>query len=415
MKHNSAMRFSLPTIRWAVLIAAVAWAGTPAGAAEKIDPFQQAKHLLAKGDFDAAIARLDEAVRLEPKQAKYRGLRGVAWLRKGDYAKGAADLKAAVALTPGDAGLRYQPSNGSRLSAEALAHGEKQVARMLHDRPAMAEFGNEAKFLRDWATRKFAGEDFVEPIDWDPLPPLHSDAEHLAPGGGENAAILVEAHYTSGPKEGKPRSFEELWAGAVYELHNVNYAREFVRLNDEADRGRVLKEAFVAGILKYELRAAQRTRGFYLNVFLPWAAKKKLPTDPTLWFCDWWDTPESVLKDFPDKSAYPWRPYARVHDWATVHRFWRRGRFAKARELLEQMYDEEGYDEDLADISYWLGRSLIRLNKPTEALEALNEAIRLDPETAPAYRARGELYKKLGEKAKAEADLAKAKKLESEE
>ncbi len=234
-------------------------------------------------------------------------------------------------------------------------------------------------------------------------------------GGGENAAILVEAHYTSGPNEGKPRNFEELWAGAVYELHNVNYAREFVRLNDEADRGRVSKEAFVAGILKYELKAAQRTRAFYMNVFLPWATKKKLATDPSLWFCDWWDTPESVLKSFPDKSAYPWRPYARVHDWATFHRFWRRGRFANARELLERMYDEEGYDEELADISYWLGRSLIRLNKPNEALDALNEAIHLDPQNAPAYRARGELHKKLGENAKAEADLAKAKKLESAE
>jgi tetratricopeptide (TPR) repeat protein len=409
------MGFSLPTIRWVVLIAVVAWVGAPVWAAEKVDLFQHAKHLLARGDFKAAIAGLDEAVRLEPKQAKYRGLRGVAWLRKGDYANGIADLKAAVAMNPGDEGLHYQPSNGSRLSAEALAHGQMQMARMSHDRPAMAEHGNEAKFLRDWAKRKFAGEDFVELIDWDPSPPLHSDAEHLAPGNGEHAAILVEAHYTIGPHEGKPRSFEELWAGAVYELHNVNYAREFVRLNDEADRGRVSKEAFVAGILKYELRAAQRTRAFYMNVFLPWAAKKKLPTDPALWFCDWWDTQESVMKSFSDKSVYPWRPYGRVHDWATVHRFWRRGRFAKARELLEQMQDEEGYEEEVADVSYWLGRSLVHLNKPTEALNAFNEAIRLDPESIPAYRARGELYKKLGKKAEAEADLATAKKLESRE
>jgi tetratricopeptide (TPR) repeat protein len=410
------MGFSLTTIRRAVLIAAVAWAGASAPAAEKADPvLHQARESLAKGDLDAAIARLDVAVRLDPTQAKCRGLRGVAWLRKGDYAKGAADLKAAIALNSGDAGLHYQPSNGSTLSARAVAHGQQQVAKMLHDRPAMADFGDEAKFLRDWAQRKFAGEDFVEPIDWDPSPPLHSDAEHLAPGGGENAAILVEAHYTSGPKEGKPRSFEELWAGAIYELHNVNYAREFVRLNDEADRGKVSKEAFVAGILKYELQAAQRTRAFYLNVFLPWAEKKKLTTDPTLWFCDWWDTPDSVLKSFSDKSAYPWRPYARVHDWATVHRFWRRAKFAKAQKLLEQMLDEEGYDEELSDVSYWLGRCLTQMHKPTEAVEALSEAIRLDPENAPAYRARGELYKKLGEKTKAEDDLAKAKKLESEE
>ena len=91
----------------------------------------------------------------------------------------------------------------TRLSAEALRHGQRQVVRMLHDRPAMAQFGTDSVFLRGWAARKFAGEDFGTPIDWDPSPPVHSDAEHLAPGGGEHAAILVEADYTSGPKQGR--------------------------------------------------------------------------------------------------------------------------------------------------------------------------------------------------------------------
>ena len=147
------MGCSLSTIRRAVLIAAVAWAGASAPAAETAGLYQQAKQSLAKGDYDVAIARLDDAVRLEPKQAKYRGLRGVAWLRKGDYAKGAADLKAAVTLNAGDAGLHYQPSSGKKLSAKAAAHGQEQVARMLHDRPAMADFGDQSKFLRDWAAR----------------------------------------------------------------------------------------------------------------------------------------------------------------------------------------------------------------------------------------------------------------------
>ena len=198
-------------------------------------------------------------------------------------------------------------------------------------------------------------------------------------------------------------------------MHNVNFAREFVRLNDDADRGRLSKEAFVAGILKYELQAAQRTRAFYLNVFLPWAEKKKLPTDPTLWFCDWWDTPESVLKSFPDRSAYPWRPYARVHDWATVHRFSGRGRYAKPANCWSGCRRSKVTTRNPSEVSYWLGRCLLQLHKPTEALEALSQAIRLDPESAPAYRARGELYKKLGEKSKADTDLAKARELESEE
>jgi tetratricopeptide (TPR) repeat protein len=391
------------------------WVGLAAlalAANDAEDAFHQAKHDMDNGDYDAAIEQLDEAIRLEPKQAKHQGLRGMAWLRKGEYAKGIADLKAAIAMNPGDTGAKDPPPPANRLSAEAIQHGRQQVEKMLKDRPAMAQYGEEAAFLREWAARKFAGEDFGELIDWDPSPPLHSDAEHLAPEGDDHAAILVEADYASGPNRGSPRGFEELWAGAVFELHNVVYAREFVRLNDAAAEGTVSKKAFVAGIVQYELLAAQQTRAFYLRVFLPWAEKKTLPTDPKLWFCDWWDTPKNVLRSFTDKSAYPWRPYARTHDWATVHLFWRQGKFLNSKRLLDKMQKEEGYEEDDSDVSYWLGRCLVHLKKPNEAIAAFNEAIRLDPKSADAYRARGELYQKLGEKAKAEADLAKAKELE---
>jgi tetratricopeptide (TPR) repeat protein len=359
----------LPTRMYRIAVvaaAALAWVGpsvAASGAGSADRAFEQAKQALAKGDYDAAIVQLDEAVRLEPKQAKFVGLRAVARLGKGEYAKGSADLKAAMQLNPGDAGIGYRPSAGKELSAEALRHGRQQVAQMLHDRPAMAQFGEESEFLRAWAARKFAGEDLGTLINWDDSPPLHSDAEHLAPADGEDAAILVAADYDSGPNQGSPRSFEELWAGAIYELHNVAFAREFVRLNDAADQGKVSKKAFVAGILKYELRAAQQTRAFYLQVFLPWLEKKKLPTDATLWFCDWWDTPGGVLQSFTDKSAYPWRPYARTHDWATVHLYWRHGKFDRALKLLEQMYDEDGYEEDEADLEYWIGRCRERLKE----------------------------------------------------
>ena len=307
MRDNCTMKLSPRVTCWAAALI-LAWAGAaaPAVAASQADrAFGRAQKALEKGDYDAAIAALDEAVRLEPKQAKFRGVRGLAWLRKGDYARGTADLKAAIELNPGDAGLRYQPSSSARLSAEAMEHGRRQVAQMLHDRPAMAEFEKDAGFLRDWAARKFAGEDFGELIDWDPSPPLHSDAEHLAAGDGQHAAILVEALYTAGPNADMPRSFEELWAGAVYELHNVALSREFVRLNDQAEEGKVSKEAFVAGILKFELLAAQRTRAFYVRVFLPWAEKKKLPTNPSLWFCDWWDSPEGRWQTFPTSRPIP--------------------------------------------------------------------------------------------------------------
>jgi tetratricopeptide (TPR) repeat protein len=394
------------------IAAALLWCGSAFGEDEAKRAFDQAIHALGAGNYDDALARLDEAVRIDLKQAKFLGMRGVVWLRKGEYAKGSADLKAAIKLNPGDAGVEYRPSSGTPLSADALRHGQEQVAKMLQDRPAMAQFGEETEFLRQWAVRKFAGEDLGTLINWDPSPPLHSDAEHMAPSEKETAAILVAAVYDSGPKQGEPRSFEELWAGAVFELHNINNASEFVRLNDQADEGKISKRDFVAGILKPELRAGQQTRAFYVQVFLPWAANKKLPTDPTLWFGDWWDTPEKVLDSFADKSAYPWRPYARTHDWATVHYDWRQGEFREALNLLEQMCGEEGYEDDEGDVHYWMGRCWQRLGKPAEAIKALSDSIRLDPNSAPTFRARGKLYQQIGEKGKAEADFAKATELE---
>jgi len=399
-----------------VAVAAALCACLAAPAAGPLDlAFEHAKQAIEDGDYNVALALMDEAVGQAPKEAKYRGVRGVAWLFKGEYAKGQSDLKAAIELNSGDAGIRYRPSTTARLSADALEHGRRQVVGMLRDRPAMDKYGEETDFLRRWAERKFAGEDFAAPIDWDPTPPLHSDAEHLAPDEDGNAAILLERNYTEGPKRGKPRPFEELWAGAVYELHNVANARQFVRLHEEAEEGKLSKEAFVAGILKFELLAAQRTRAFYVQQFLPWTAKKRLPTDPTLWFCEWWDAPESVLASFTDRTAYPWHPYAREHDWATVHRYWHGGDFDKAIKLLDQMRIEEGYEEDRAEVYYWLGRCLAKLNKSAEALAAYDESIRLDPQSAPAYRARGEVYEKLGEKTKAAADFARAKELERDE
>ncbi len=209
-------------------------------------------------------------------------------------------------------GEKYQPTSGKELAAETLEHGRKQVEKMLKDRPAMSQYGEETAMLRRWAARKFAGEDMGSLVDWDPASPLHSDAEHVAPDGKLHGAILIEPQYTEGPKQGQERSFEELWAGAVFELHNINNAKEFVRLRKEAEQGRISKENYVAAILKPEMRAAQQTRAFYAQVFLPFAARKKLPTEPGLWFTLWWVRPEDALKQFTDKTAYPWRPYAGI-------------------------------------------------------------------------------------------------------
>ena len=394
---------------------AVLCVGRSSEADEHLDHFfEHAKQAIEDGDYDAALALMDKAVAEAPKAAKYRGLRGVALLCMGKYAKGEADLKAAIALNPGDAGAKKANSAKSPPPPDRQKHGRLQVERMLHDRPAMNRYGAEADFLRRWAEAKFAGEDFGEPINWDSSPPLHSDAEHIAPDGEDNAAIMIEEKYTEGPHRGKPRSFEELWAGAVFELYNVSFARDFIRFHENAEQGKLTKEEFVVGILKLELLAAQQTRAFYVNQFLPFAAKKKLKTDPTLWFCEWWDSPDTVLQSFTDKTAYPWHPYAREFDWIAVHRHWREKQYEKAWKLLKPMLAEESHEDEQSEVKYWIGSCLVKLGKTSEALAAFDESIRLDPGNSDAYRGRGKLHEQLGDKSKAKADLARAKRLESE-
>ncbi len=148
---------------------------------EAEDAYQRGLTALGQGEFDQAAAAFSEAVKLKPDEAKFHGMRATAWLRKGDYRQGLPDMKEAIRLNPSDLGEKYQPTSNKELSAEALAHGRKQVEKMLKDRPAMAQYGEEIEFLRSWAARKFAGEDMGSLIDWDSTPPLHSDAEHIAP------------------------------------------------------------------------------------------------------------------------------------------------------------------------------------------------------------------------------------------
>ncbi|MGD0518660.1 MAG: tetratricopeptide repeat protein [Thermoguttaceae bacterium] len=375
------------------------------------DAYQRGLNALGQGDFDQAVAEFSEAVKLKPEEAKFHGMRGTAWLRKGDYEQGIAEMKEAIRLNPNDLGAKYQPSSNKGLSAEALEHGRKQVEKMLKDRPAMAQYGEETEFLRTWAARKFAGEDLGSLIDWDATPPLHSDAEHIAPERKLHGAILIEPNYTEGPKQGQARSFEELWAGAVFELHNINYAKEFVRLHKEAEEGKLAKNDYVAGIVKYEMLASQQIRAFYVQVFLPFAAKKKLPTDPALWYAVWWVRPDDALKYFTDKTAYPWRPYARDYDWTTVERCWRRQRYERAIELLTEMCSESEGMTDHAEVHLWLGRCRIKLGQYSDAVKDLTASIRLDPYDPVAFRNRAEAYRLLKENERAELDQKRAEEL----
>ncbi|MGD0381979.1 MAG: tetratricopeptide repeat protein, partial [Thermoguttaceae bacterium] len=164
--------------------------------------------------------------------------------------------------------------------------------------------------------------------------------------------------------------------------------------------------------LKYEMLTAQQIRAFYVQVFLPFAARKKLPTDPALWYAVWWVQPDDALKFFTDKTAYPWRPYARDHDWATVEHYWRERQYDTAIQLLTEMRAESEGKTENAEIHLWLGRCRIQLGQYSEAVKELTVSIRLDPSDPAAFRNRAEAYRLLKENVRAELDQQRAEELE---
>ena len=138
-------------------------------------------------------------------------------LASGDYDRGIADFQAAVRLNPHDPAATFEDWPKTQLTPADLKHGQEQVRQMLKDRPAMAQYGDEAGVLYSWAVRKFAGEDLGQRIFWDPADPPDTSADHFSPTATSPGRVRVRGQYKDGPHAGKERAGEEMWEGVVYE------------------------------------------------------------------------------------------------------------------------------------------------------------------------------------------------------
>ena len=164
-----------------------------------------------------------------------------------------------------------------------------------------------------------------------------------------------EPLYSGGPNRGKPRGFEELWAGAIFELHNVTYARQFLRLHEEAAEGKLAKEQFVADIWKYEYwRPSDRA---LLRAGLSALGREAEAADRSGRVVRRVVGKRSdTLAGFADKTAYPWRPYSRQYDWMTVHRLYHDGKFGKTLCCWPRCGPTRPTRTTRPDMHYWIGR-----------------------------------------------------------
>jgi tetratricopeptide (TPR) repeat protein/protein involved in polysaccharide export with SLBB domain len=277
------------------------------------------------GDRDLAIADCTKTVALRPDSSCLYEVRGALLVARGEYDLGIADIQKAIQLNPKDQAAKFEAWPKTPLSADAMRHGERQLRQMLKDRKAMEKHGKLAEPLYQWAIRKCAGEDLGEAVFWNAGNPTpHVDGDNQRPMDEEPGWIRVREEHGDGPELGR-RSFEDVWCTAVFELYNIANSDDFQRLDRRALRGEVSRVQYVTETIRIESRAAEKTRSFYIHVFLPWAKQHKIATNPISWYLAAKSDPsEILLLDGVDKTGWSWLNYENGYDittaWAKAHK-----------------------------------------------------------------------------------------------
>ncbi len=398
--------------------------------------------------YDKALDDYDKAIGLDASLFFAYERRGAIWLRRGEYDRGLAEIETAVRLNPSDPAAAFAGAPDP-VNDAALKHGEQQVRQMLEDRPAMGQYGEAASVLYQWAARMFAQKHGQQRILWDAREPVGEyDAASYIPREGTPGCIRVRSRYKRGPKAGEERSFEDLWHNVVFELHNVNNAESHQQVKARANAGDLTRAEYAREMIDSEARAAESTRAFYFHVYLPWVKAHKISTNPSSWFVGWRSGPnDNLLRGRFMKTPY-WQHYERGHDLIALRSLAEEGEYREALQAamgiprekltpeqndfvggctvkaLHSLMVQGSYQEtiDIAGklpsqsqtdrerclICIYTGYCLARLGKLPAAIDAYEDAIRLDSTQADAYQGRAGAHVRLGNTEQAIADASEA-------
>ena len=208
------------------------------------------------------------------------------------------------------------------LSSVDYAHGNNQVIKMLSDRPAMKSYVNSSgkvgsvepsDSIWQWASKKFAGEDLGELIDWNSGAPSGAGCHDADNNTYPTPRIRVRSTFKCYKEEARP--FDSLWSSAVFELFNIEGAKEFDELYDQAVACKLTKMQYVRNNLAVEYKAKLKQAEFYQKIWLPWIKDKGIVPShywPTkvepfeVWVKHWADDPEDYWHKYFDEKMQPY-------------------------------------------------------------------------------------------------------------
>ena len=177
-------------------------------------------------------------------------------LQHKDYDKAISLLEKAIASNKGDAGSNFDPLSYAVHKEDSLWHGRTQLVKMLKDRPLMKTYLRTSDEIWSWACSKYGDKVLGRRVEWDSsVLKTELKAEHDIPDDGQlgkirirNLSIDPNLSEVDAQTE-KSKAFESLWECAVFELYNIQHAKEFDQacskvINGEMDQNTFVKTMF---------------------------------------------------------------------------------------------------------------------------------------------------------------------------
>lgn len=174
------------------------------------------------------------------------------------------------------------------LSPERLKWGEKQLRKMLKDRPVMAPYINVGDDLWNWTVRQFAGEISRVEVQWDPSPsnPQDADLDGGVTFGPPDSKIHIYISKDYGgvgslkdqaELKGKSKDGPMLWYQTIFELFNARKSAAYIKVCQRALHGKIGRDTFILEQDLVEQETRKDAWNFYENVWINHCQKLSLP------------------------------------------------------------------------------------------------------------------------------------------
>lgn len=195
---------------------------------------------------------------------------------------------------------------------------------MTADRPQMLTYRTKTGSVRRlddndemvrYAIARFSGTGLLNRVKWSSnKPTLGSGAEHYSPTETTPGVLYLQfpSDFETGTHPTANHIFEEYWDGMVFELFNMENARDFSLPWDDAALRRIDRQTYALRCAALEHLALLKTATFYRQRWKPWADAHDFPSDDRVWDTD---TPASFVDWLATRDpGYPEAPFGKYYD-----------------------------------------------------------------------------------------------------